>query len=111
MVQPVKLRGFLQADQRRIADRFDDAVLDMRGHGASSRKHVFERVLSQFTQIARGKNAVSGRTGSAAGHTHVTAHRRAALVAVPGSLDDEIMALGLARDGVLDRPRNGLVAL
>ena len=45
--------------------------------------------------------------GSAAGHAHVAADRRARMAAV----DDEIVALGLAPDRLVDRRNQGLVAL
>ena len=45
--------------------------------------------------------------GSAAGHAHVARHGRAAVAAV----DDEVVALGLARDRLGDRPVEQLVAL
>ena len=45
--------------------------------------------------------------GSAAGHAHVAADRRARVAAV----DDEVVALGLAPDRLVDRRDQGLVAL
>jgi hypothetical protein len=42
---------------------------------------------------------------SAAGHAHVAGHRRPLVAAV----DDEVVTLGLARDGLLDRPVEHLI--
>ena len=54
---------------------------------------------------ARGLGLGGG--GSAAGHAHVAADRRARVAAV----DDEVVALGLAPDRLMDRGNQRLVAL
>ena len=66
--------------------------------------HEFPRWIAPARRDTESEPCVGG---SAAGYAHVAADRRARVAAI----DDEVVALGLAPDCLVDRRDEGLVAL
>src|SRR4051812_33177268 len=83
-------------------------ALTLARHGRRGRPHHHSRVRAYACSLSGTAFSPENRrddAGSAARHAHVTANGRAV-----ATVDDEVVAFGLARDRVLDRLIEALIA-